>query len=87
MVSFSLQWRKSTRKDLRRISRDMVSRIIAEVEKLAAEPLPHGCEKLIGSEHSYRIRVGDYRVIYELLRDPKIVEIQRVRHRKDVYRK
>ena len=45
MASFSLQWRKSTRKDLRRISRDMVSRIIAEVEKLADEPLPHGCEK------------------------------------------
>jgi mRNA interferase RelE/StbE len=87
MASFSLQWRKSTRKDLRRISRDMVSRIIAEVEKLADEPLPHGCEKLTGSEHTYRIRVGDYRVIYELLRDPKIVEIQRVRHRKDVYRK
>jgi mRNA interferase RelE/StbE len=86
MASFSLQWRKSTRKDLRRISRDMVSRIIAEVEKLADEPLPHGCEKLTSSEHTYRIRVGDYRVIYELLRDPKIVEIPRVRHRKDVYR-
>jgi mRNA-degrading endonuclease RelE of RelBE toxin-antitoxin system len=52
MASFSLRWRKSTRKDLRRISRDMVSRIIAEVEKLADEPLPHGSEKLTGSEHT-----------------------------------
>ena len=86
MGSFNLQWRKSTRKDLRRISREAVSRIIAEVEKLAEEPLPHGSEKLSGSERTYRIRVGDYRVVYELLRDAKIVEIQRVRHRKDVYR-
>ena len=87
MASFSLQWRKSTRKDLRRIPREAVSRIIAGVEKLAEEPLPHGSEKLSGSERTYRIRVGDYRVVYELLRDAKIVEIQRVRHRKDVYRR
>ena len=86
MASFDLQWRKSTSKDLRRIPREAVSRIVAAVAKLAEEPLPHGSEKLTGSEHTYRIRVGDYRVVYELLRDAKIVEIQRVRHRKDVYR-
>lgn len=86
MASFDLQWRKSTSKDLRRIPRQAVSRIIAEVEKLAEEPLPRGSEKLSGSERTYRIRVGDYRVVYELLRNAKIVEIQRVRHRKDVYR-
>ncbi len=44
MASFSLQWRKSTRKDLRGISREAVSRIVAEVEKLADNPLPHGSE-------------------------------------------
>ncbi|PYK21812.1 MAG: type II toxin-antitoxin system RelE/ParE family toxin [Verrucomicrobia bacterium] len=82
-----MQGRKSTRKDLRRISREAISRIIAEVEKLADNPLPRGSEKLSGSERTYRIRVGDYRVVYELLHNAKIVEIQRVRHRKDVYRK
>ena len=86
MASFNLQWRTSTKKDLRRIPRQAVSRIVAEVANLTKEPLPHGSEKLTGSERMYRIRVGDYRVIYELLRDAKIVEIQRVRHRKDVYR-
>jgi mRNA interferase RelE/StbE len=86
MGSFNLQWRKSTSKDLRRIPREAVSRIVAAVAKLAEEPLPHGSEKLTGSEHTYRIRIGDYRIVYELLRDAKIVEIQRVRHRKDVYR-
>ena len=85
MASFNLQWRASTRKDLRRLPREAISRIVAAVAKLAEEPLPRGSEKLTGSERTYRIRVGDYRVVYELLRDAKIVEIQRVRHRKDVY--
>lgn len=86
MASFDLQWRASTKKDLRGISREDVSRIIVAVAKLADEPLPHGSQKLAGSERTYRIRVGDYRIVYELLRDAKLVEIQRVRHRKDVYR-
>ena len=86
MASFDLQWRASTRKDLRGIPREDVSRIVAAAAKLADEPLPHGSQKLAGSEHTHRIRVGDYRIVYELLRDAKVVEIQRVRHRKDVYR-
>ena len=53
---------------------------------LAHEPLPHGSQKLSGSERTYRIRVGDYRVIYEVCTELRIIEIQRVRHRKDVYR-
>jgi len=60
---------------------------MTEVELLADEPFPHGCDKLAGSDHTYRIRVGDYRVVYEVFTNSKIVEIQRVRHRKDVYRK
>lgn len=86
MASFSLRWRTSTRKDLRRLPREDVSRIIAAAAKLADDPLPHGSEKLTGSERTYRVRVGDFRIVYELLRDANIVEIQRVRHRKDVYR-
>ena len=64
MASFEIHWRSSTKKDLRRIPRDDVSRIIAAVAKLADEPLPHGSEKPAGSDHSYRIRVRDYRVVY-----------------------
>jgi mRNA interferase RelE/StbE len=86
MASFEIRWRSATKKDLRRIPRDDVSRIIGEVAKLADEPLPRGSEKLAGSDHIHRLRVGDYRVIYELLRDANTVEVQRVRHRKDAYR-
>lgn len=54
-----------------------VARIIAAVEDLAQEPFPRGSEKLSGSEHTYRIRVGDYRVVYEVFTESRIVEIQR----------
>jgi mRNA interferase RelE/StbE len=87
MASFSLQWRSSTKKDLRKLPPREVERILFAVESLAEEPFPQGCEKLAGTEHTYRIRIGDYRVVYEVLPAGKIVEIQRVRHRKDVYRK
>ena len=86
MASFDVQWRGSTKKDLRRIAQHEVARIVAAVAQLRKEPLPHGSEKLTGSDHTYRIRVGDYRVVYELLRSSGVVEIQRVRHRGDVYR-
>ena len=52
---------------------------------VSANPFPQGVEKLSGAEHSYRIRLGDYRVVYNVFREWKLVEIQRVRHRKDVY--
>ena len=86
MEPFSIQWRNSTKKDIRSLPRNEVARVVEAVGQLANDPLPHGSQKLSGSERTYRIRVGDYRVIYEVFGDSRIVEIQRVRHRKDVYR-
>ena len=86
MEPFSIQWRNSTKKDIRKLPPQEVARIVAAVTQLANDPLPHGSEKLSGSERTYRIRVGDYRAVYEVFSDSQIVEIQRVRHRKDVYR-
>jgi len=63
-----------------------VERIVETVEGLAENPFPHGVEKLSGSEHTYRVRLGDYRIVYEVVTESKLIEIQRVRHRKDVYR-
>jgi mRNA interferase RelE/StbE len=86
MASFNIQWRSSTRKDLRSLPKQEITRLLAAVEQLAEEPFPHGSQKLTGSEHQFRIRVGDYRVVYEVLSAARVVEIQRVRHRKEVYR-
>ena len=85
-MAFRIEWKKSTRKDLRKMPPDIVNRVLDAVESLSQNPFPHGVEKLSGSEHAYRIRLGDYRVVYEVVTETKLVEIQRVRHRKDVYR-
>lgn len=87
MASFEIRWRSSTKKDLRRIPRQEVERILDAVAGLRDNPLPHGSDKLAGADHTHRIRVGDYRVVYELLRSNNVVEIQRVRHRREVYRR
>jgi len=85
-MAFRIEWKKSTRKDLRKLPPRAVDRIVKAVEELADEPFPFGSEKLQGSEHAYRIRTGDYRVVYGVIVAAQLVEIQRVRHRKDVYR-
>lgn len=86
MASFRIEWKKSTKKDLRKLPPHEVERITAAVDGLAESPFPHGVEKLTGSEHAYRIRIGEYRVIYEVFASLNRIEIQRVRHRKEVYR-
>ena len=56
------------------------------VEKLAKEPRPQGVRKLVGSDFTYRLRVGNYRIVYDVLDKKLIVEIIRVRHCKDAYK-
>lgn len=56
------------------------------VECLSETPRPHGCSKLSGSDCAYRIRVGDYRIIYEIYDGRLIVELIKVGHRRDIYR-
>jgi mRNA interferase RelE/StbE len=87
MASYRIEWRRATRKDLRRIDREAVKRIISAVEELATDPYPPGCQKLAGSVCAHRIRIGDYRVLYEVFDDVLVVEVVKVGHRRDVYRK
>jgi mRNA interferase RelE/StbE len=85
-MAFRIEWKRSTHKDLRKLPPATVNKIVEVAEDLAENPFPHGVEKLSGSEHAYRIRLGDYRIVYEVVAEFKLVEIQHVRHRKDVYR-
>ena len=86
MASFAITWRKSTKKDLRKLPSDDVVRIIGAVEDLALNPYPDGHKKLVGTQHAYRIRVGNYRVLYEVLGNVLTIEVVKVAHRKDAYR-
>lgn len=87
MASFEITWRRSTRQDLRKLPKEIVSRVVEKVGALANDPKPAGSVKLSNSECAFRIRVGDYRVIYEIWEADQQIEIQRIRHRKDAYRK
>ena len=73
-------------KDLDRLSSEIHDRVIAAIQTLATSPRPPGCRKLAGSKNDGRIRVGDYRVIYEIADRIRVVRINRVRHRGEVYR-
>jgi mRNA interferase RelE/StbE len=85
MASFNISFRASVAKDFKRLDRLAANRIMKVIEALQKEPFPSSAKKLVGSEHTFRIRVGDYRVIYSLDRQAREIEILRVRHRKDVY--
>lgn len=76
---------RGAEKDLIRLSSDIHDQIVAAIQKLAVNPRPPGCRKLTGSKYDWRIRVGDYRVIYEIADQIRIVRINRVRHRREVY--
>lgn len=77
---------RAAERDLSRLSHQMHERVIAAVRELQMNPRPAGCRKLVGSRRDWRIRVGDFRVLYEILDQERIVRVNRVRHRKEVYR-
>ena len=85
MAQYKVVVRKSVSKDLKNIPKKDVRRILAVIRALASDPLPHGSKKLSGQER-YRLRQGDYRILYEIENDELIVCVVRVRHRRDVYR-
>ena len=87
MGIYQIDWKSSAVRELKRLDRRIVPRIVAAVEALASDPFPARVKKLRGGESTYRIRVGDYRVVYEVFSRRLVIEIARVRHRKDVYRK
>jgi len=77
---------RAAEKDLARLPPEIHDRVIAAIQALATNPRPPGCRKLAGSKHDWRIRVGDHRVVYEIADEIRVVRVNRVRHRREVYR-
>lgn len=67
MDSYSIEWKRSAVKELKALPKEIIARIVEAVAQLAADPFPAGVKKLVGTEHTYRIREGNYRVIYDVL--------------------
>lgn len=85
MGAYKLTVASAVKQDVRGIDKGILDKILQKMRALAEEPFPLECRKLKGSTSSYRIRVGDYRIIYEVDTSARTVTVFHVRHRKDAY--
>lgn len=77
----------SAEKDLDNLTKQVIGKVVRVINKLANNPRPPGVKKLkVADENLYRVRSGDYRIVYAVAEEIKIINIRRIRHRKDVYR-
>ena len=77
---------RAAEKQLKQLSAKLHDRVIAAVQELTENSRPTGCRKLTGAKNDWRIRVGDYRVVYEIDDAAQEVRVNRIRHRREVYR-
>ncbi len=86
MTPYRVLLERAAEKDLSKLPSEIHGRVIAAIQGLATHPRPPGCRKLVGCKNDWRIRVGDYRVVYEIADEIRVVRVNRVRHRREVYR-
>ena len=86
MTEYSVEFKSSVEKDLRNIDHIHLESIIRKIEQLAFDPIPHESKKISGSEQFYRIRSGNYRIIYRINHEDAIITVYYVRHRSVAYR-
>ncbi len=86
MASYKIEWKQSAKKELKKLDKQIIPRILQAVENLAESPYSSGSKKLIGSDSIYRIRVGDYRIVYNIKSSVLIIQIIKVGHRREIYR-
>jgi mRNA interferase RelE/StbE len=83
---YSIHINRSAEKELTRLPTQVIKRIVRAIDGLSQNPRPPGCKKLEAIKESlWRIRVGDYRIIYFIEDAIRIVEVRRVANRKEVY--
>jgi mRNA interferase RelE/StbE len=86
-MSYTVEILRRAEKTLRGLTdRKLYQRLREAIDALACEPRPHGCTKLSGSTHIYRVRVGDHRIIYQVADDRLLVLVIDIGHRREIYR-
>jgi len=83
---YTVRIERSAEREMDRLPNDRFDQIAARIRALAADPRPPGCRKIVGSRNDWRIRVGPYRVVYEIDDQAREVRVNRVRSRAQVYR-
>ncbi|MFC4139477.1 MULTISPECIES: type II toxin-antitoxin system RelE/ParE family toxin [unclassified Microbacterium] len=85
MTAFRVEFTAAAAKEVRKLDPQVRRRILAGIATLENEPRPAGVRKLAGYDDAWRIRVGDYRVLYEVVDELVLVTVFRVAHRREVY--
>jgi mRNA interferase RelE/StbE len=85
VAKYSVELKPSARKELERLPAKLIERIFPKLEALGDEPRPAGCKKLKGGQQEWRIRAGDYRVVYTIDDAKLLVSVTRIRNRSEVY--
>jgi mRNA interferase RelE/StbE len=85
VTRYSVELTSAAAKQVRKLDAPARARVLRALAGLADEPRPSGVKKLVGTDNAWRIRVGDYRVIYEIDDGSVVVVVFRVAHRRDVY--
>ncbi len=86
MAEYAVVFARSARKELQALDQSIAVRILKRIEALSVEPRPSGVRKLEGAPDLWRIRVGDWRVVYRISNSERLIDIIAVRHRRDAYR-
>ncbi|UKO96300.1 type II toxin-antitoxin system RelE family toxin [Nostoc sp. UHCC 0870] len=85
-MTYQIEFTKGANKQLKKLPSDIKERIDLRIQELAIDPRPNGVKKLADEDSLYRIRVGDYRVIYQIFDTILLVTVIKVKHRSDVYK-
>jgi mRNA interferase RelE/StbE len=85
VAEYSITFARSARRELEALDSSVILRILSKIESLTVHPRPHGSRKLTGEKHLWRIRIGDYRVIYSILDKERRIDVTAVRHRREAY--
>ena len=86
MANYSIEIKKSAAKEIEKLPKTMMLRVLEKIKGLSSEPRPLGCKKLSGDE-KYRIRVGNYRILYSIENEMLVVYVVKVGHRREIYKK
>jgi mRNA interferase RelE/StbE len=87
MASYDVELTSSAERELKMLSGQLIARMVPRLESLASNPRPPGCKKLRGGDNEWRIRVGDYRLVYTIDDAKLLVEVTRIGHRSEVYKR
>lgn len=83
---YEIVFARSARKDLQRLSNLDINRVLKKIEMLEFDPRPPVCEKLKGESNLWRVRVGNFRIIYSISDKNRIIDISLIRHRREAYK-